>query len=251
MTTPAAPGAPGARRSALDRATAMRLAATENERFLSQLRRLRPDDWDKPTDCPGWDVRALVGHVVGMTEMSASLPEQLRQMRAARKAGGEFIDALTALQVAKHAGDSTEQLIARYAVVGPKGVKGRRRTPGLVRARPMPIPQTVGAAEESWTLGFLVDVVLTRDTWMHRIDVARAAGLDLELSAEHDGTIVTDVVSEWAGRHGLPYVVQLEGPAGGHWTLGSGGATVTQDAIDFCRGLSGRGAAALATPVPF
>ena len=251
MTRTATTSTAPVRRSALERATAMRLAATEYDRFLTQLRRLQPGDWTKPTDCSGWDIRAVVGHVLGMTEMSASLPEQLKQMRAAKKAGGEFIDALTALQIAKHVGDSTEQLLARYAVVGPKAAKGRRRTPGFVRGRTMPMAQTVGSSTEAWTFGFLVDVVLTRDIWMHRIDVARAAGLDVELTAEHDGVLVADVVAEWAGRHGQPCLVQLSGPAGGRWTFGSGGTEVSHDAVEFCRGLSGRSEPALATPVPF
>ena len=251
MTTKATTSTVPARRSALERVTAMRLAATEYDRFLTQLRRLRPGDWTKPTDCAGWDIRALVSHVLGMTEMSASLPEQLKQMRAAGKAGGEFIDALTALQVAKHVGDSTEQLVTRFAVVGPKAAKARRRTPGFVRGRTMPMSQTVGSSTEAWTFGFLVDVILTRDTWMHRIDVARASGLDADLAAEHDGVLVADVVAEWAGRHGQPCTVQLSGPAGGRWAFGSGGTEVSQDAVEFCRGLSGRSEPALATPVPF
>jgi uncharacterized protein (TIGR03083 family) len=240
-----------ARRPALDRSTAMRLAAEENGRFLAQLRRLGTEDWSRQTDCAGWDVRALVGHVVGMTEMSASMVEQARQMGAARKAGGEFIDALTAVQVAKHAGDSTEELVARFAVIGPKSVKGRRRTPAFVRGRTLPIPQTVGEHTEAWTIGFLVDTVLSRDPWMHRIDIARATGQDLELTREHDGVIVDDVVTEWASRHGRPCTLELDGPAGGRWDFAGGGPTVSDDAIDFCRGLSGRGVPALATPVPF
>ncbi|MCU1602321.1 MAG: hypothetical protein JWO22_3030 [Frankiales bacterium] len=240
-----------ARRPALDRATAMRLAATENDRFLAQLRRLGAEDWSKPTDCQGWRVRDLVGHVVGMTEMSASMIEQGKQMTAARRAGGEFIDALTAVQVANHATDSTEELVERFAVIGPRSVKGRRRTPGFVRGRTLPIPQTVGAQTEDWTIGFLVDVVLSRDPWMHRIDLARATGQDLELTPEHDGVVVNDVVTEWAERHGQPCTVELDGPAGGRWQFAGGGPTVTDDAIDFCRGLSGRGEPALATAVPF
>lgn len=251
MTTTAATSTAPARRSALERATAMRLAATEYARFLAALHRLQPGDWSKPTDCPGWDVRALVSHVVGMTEMSASLPEQLKQMRAAAKAGGEFIDALTALQVAKHVGDSPEQLVARYAVVGPKAAKGRRRTPGFVRNRPMPMSQEVGSSREEWTFGFLVDVILTRDTWMHRVDVAKAAGVDVELTGEHDGVLVADVVKEWAARHGQSCSVLLTGPAGGRWVFGSDGTALSADAVDFCRGLSGRGEPALGTFVPF
>ena len=46
--------------SALDRAVAMRLAADEYTLFVEQLRELTPDDWRRPTPCPGWDVHAMV-----------------------------------------------------------------------------------------------------------------------------------------------------------------------------------------------
>jgi uncharacterized protein (TIGR03083 family) len=239
------------RAAALDRSVAMRLAATEYDRMTAQLRRLAATDWGRPTDCDAWDVRALVGHTVGMTEMAASFPEQMRQMKAAGKAGGVFIDALTAHQVAKHADDTPGALVARLAKVGPKAAKGRRRTPGLIRRRAMPQLQSVGGVDEAWTVGYLVDVILTRDTWMHRIDIARAAGQQVELTADHDGVLVADVVAEWAGRHGRPCTLTLTGPAGGTWTFGAGGPELTEDAVDFCRGLSGRGQPALATEVPF
>jgi len=235
-TTVAAPRTP-----ALERPVAMRLAKTEYDRTIAQLRTLQPADWTKLTDCPGWDVHALVSHVVGMAEMSAWLPEQVKQMRAASKSEGEFIDALTALQVAKHADDTPAQLIARFEVVGPKAVKGRRRTPGLVRNRTMPMSQPVGTATERWTLGYLIDIILTRDPWMHRVDVARAAGRDVELTAEHDGVLVADIVNEWATRHGRPCTLELTGPAGGRWTFGTGGTEMSEDTVTFCRGLSGRG----------
>jgi uncharacterized protein (TIGR03083 family) len=229
----------------------MRLAATEYQRFLAVLRRLTPQQWEAPTDCPGWRVRELAGHAVGMTELAASFPEQLRQTRAAGKAGGVFIDALTALQVDKHRAKSTEELLGRFAKVGPKAAKGRRRAPGFVRRRTVPQPQAVGGVDEMWTVGFLVDVILTRDTWMHRVDVTRATGQPMELTADHDGVLVADVVAEWAERHGQPCTLTLTGPAGGSWTFGTGGPDLTEDAVEFCRGLSGRGAPALGTEVPF
>ncbi|UZJ24283.1 maleylpyruvate isomerase family mycothiol-dependent enzyme [Rhodococcus antarcticus] len=245
-TTLTAPRAP-----TLPRPIAMRLAETEYDRTLTQLRTLQPADWTTATDCPAWDVHAVVSHVVGMAEMSASIPEQVRQMRAASKAGGEFIDALTALQVAKHAHDTPAQLVARFAVVGPRAAKGRRRTPSVVRHRTMPVPQHVGTTTEQWTLGYLVDIILTRDLWMHRVDIARATGRDVQLTAEHDGELVADIVTEWAGRHGRPCTLQLTGPAGGQWTFGTGGTDITEDAVTFCRGLSGRGEPAYDTAVPF
>ena len=38
----------------------------------------------------------------------------------------------------------------------------------------MGVPQVVGDHLERWTNAYLLDVILTRDTWMHRMDIARA-----------------------------------------------------------------------------
>jgi hypothetical protein len=107
----------------------------------------------------------------------------------------------------------------------------------------MPVPQHVNGQQESWSIGYLVDTVLTRDTWMHRVDLADATGSSLDLTPEHDGAIVADVVREWAERHGRPYSLTLTGPAGGSWARGHDGPTIEMDAIEFCRVVSGRGPA--------
>lgn len=75
---------------------------------------------------------------------------------------------------------------------------------------------------ERWQYGYLVDVVFTRDTWVHRLDIARATGRAMLLTREHDGRIVADGVADWARRHGRPFDLTLTGPAGGHWGQGSG-----------------------------
>lgn len=142
-----------------------------------------------------WDVRALASHLLGMAEMSASLREQVRQMRKAGRAGGVFIDALTALQVAERETMTPQQIVERFTEVGPRAARGRRRAPGFVRRRAMPDAQPVGGKPDSpaerWTFGFLVDVILTRDPWMHRTDIAAATGAPLALTAEHDGVLWT------------------------------------------------------------
>src|ERR1700712_3759554 len=103
----------------LDRATAMRLAATEYERFLAQLRLLDDAEWTRPTDCPGWDVRTMASHVLGMAEMAASLREQVHQQRAAARAGGG-IDALTGVQVRERLGLPPAEPRPPFAAVEPR-----------------------------------------------------------------------------------------------------------------------------------
>lgn len=241
------------RTSTLDRPTLMRLAATEYGRFASMLRRLTPEDWMRPTECPGWDVRAMAGHCLGMAEMAASIRDGMRQQRLAGKRGGVMIDALTALQVEEHADLTTRQLIEEFEKIGPKAARARRRTPRIIGNRRMPGDQSVGGSLEAWTLGFLMDTILTRDPWMHRMDIANATGTAPELSADHDGVLVADVVTEWSARHGEACQLTLTGPAGGHWTFGKDGPILELDAVDFCRTVSGRGPASglLATQVPF
>ncbi len=248
---------PVSRRSALDRDVAMRLAATEYDRVTALFERLTPEQWSAPTDCPGWNVRAMAGHMVGMAQMAASLPEMGRQTLASRRRqkrdGGLTLDALTALQVEKNASLTTSEIVATMRRVGPRAARGRRRTPAFVRGRTVPDEQSFGGQREWWTFGYLLDVILTRDPFLHRVDIAHATGATVPATAAHEGRIVDDVVREWAGRHAAPYTLELTGPAGGRWQHGEGGEAITMDAFEFCRALSGRSTAdgLLAVQLPF
>lgn len=232
------------RRPALDHSTAMRLARDEYARVADAVVGLSPDQWMLPTDCPEWDVRAMVAHICGMAAMAATPWETNRQMSAAKKivarTGVEGIDALTGLQVSERADRTPEQLTAELRSIGPKAAGGRRRIPAFIRNRRLPEEQSMEGMSEWWSIGFLTDVVLTRDPWMHRVDLSRATGTDMVLTAEHDGVLIDDVVREWAGRHGQPYRLRLTGPAGGTWSEGDGGPELELDAVEFCRILSGR-----------
>ena len=237
----------------IERPESVRLAGTETARMVGLLRSLDPADWARPTDCTKWDVRAVAGHVLGMTESFSSVPRFARTMIGAsrKKGAGPFIDAMTDLQVRGNAGLSTAELVGRMEAAGPVQARwrGSRR---LMRAIPLAGDLHDGTSEP-WRLAFILDVILTRDTWMHRIDIATATGRPLQLTAGHDGRIVADVVAEWARRHGQPFRLQLTGPAGGGFTSGTGGPELTIDAITFCRTLGGRlpGEGLLAQEVPF
>ena len=242
--------------SAWDRGFAMERAAEEYQRLRETLGRLEERDWAAPTSCPGWDVRAMAGHCLGMAAMMSSVRETLRQQRLANRNaardGVPMIDALTGLQVAENAHLTTDELLAKLADIAPRAVRGRRRVPWPMRMMTMP-DDGDGTTPEKWRMGYLVDTILTRDPWMHRTDIAAATGIPMTLTAEHDGAIVRDVVRDWAARHGRPYRLTLTGPAGGSWEQGVGGEVIEMDAVEFCRGLSGRGQAQglAGTWVPF
>jgi hypothetical protein len=120
--------------------------------------------------------------------------------------------------------------------------------PAPIRALPLlPIGTGLGVQIGWQPLRYLFDMGFTRDVWMHRIDIARAAGTPAELTAEHDGRIVADILAEWSRRHGEPFTLLLTGPAGGGFRAGAGAGTgagadqpQTVDAVDFARILSGR-----------
>jgi uncharacterized protein (TIGR03083 family) len=233
---------------------ARKLADTEYDRLLDVLDHLAMEDWHCATDCAGWDVKAMIGHVLGMMEFTANQEEARRQRKAAaermQQIGGYRIDSLTALQVEDHTHLAPPELVDAIRETRHGALAGRFDTTVEQRGAPYdPGPPF----EEPWTLGYLLEIILTRDTWMHRVDACRAAGHPLALTADHDGRIVGDVVDEWARRHGQPFTLVLEGPAGGTFSQGTDGEQLHLDAVEFCRILSGRaeGGGLLAQAVPF
>jgi len=238
----------------LDHAEAMAVAAVEYDRVLDVVGRFSPDDWSKATDCAGCDVKDVVSHLLGWMEANADPAEAGRQLavaaRTAQEQGILRLDAQTALHVREHAQMSPTALTSAMHDWAGRALAGRTAAPAEVRAT------TFSAGlpgEADWTRGYLIDVVFTRDLWMHRVDLCRATGQPMVLTSEHDGRVVADVVGDWARRHGQPFVIRLDGPAGGSFSSGHDGPEIRLDAVEFCRVLSGRGApeGLLTTFVPF
>jgi len=235
-------------------AEAMRIADVETHKVAATLRSLEPEDWTKPTDCPGWDVRALAAHMVGSAASQASPREFLRQVRAGRPVVAEigakyWWDGMNEVQVRERSDLSIEQLIAEWDHIAPRALQARRKLPRPVAKLPLlKLPAPVGRQP----LAYLFNVGFTRDAWMHRIDLAEATGKPFNADADHDGRIVADMVAEWATTHGVPFDLELTGPAGGHYAQATSGEHVNIDAIEFARTLAERahGDGVLSHPLP-
>jgi uncharacterized protein (TIGR03083 family) len=229
----------------------MTAAAEEYRRLDELLAGLGEADWGRPTDCAGWTVHDVVAHLAGAAESNARTRELLRQWWLGRRArpGAPSVDGMNEVQVRERSGATPADLRSTLADAGARGVRARTRLPAFARAVRLPFGPPLGTRP----LGYLMDRIYTRDAWMHRVDISRATGRPLLLTAEHDGRIVADVVAEWARSHGQPYRLVLTGPAGGAWSAGVDGEEHTLDAVEFARIVSGRQAATglLAHAVPF
>lgn len=229
------------------------LAGEEFARFADVVASLTPEEWETSTDCTGWDVRKMVLHVLGSAEAQASVGEFMHQLRRGMPLNKEidshhWVDGMNELQIRERDRFSNDELVAQVRAVGPKAVKGRWRTPPPARYIPVPFGPPIGWAP----LKYLLDVGFTRDVWAHRIDIHAAIDRPMRLTAGHDGRLVADIVAEWAGIHGQPFELVLDGPAGGKFTQGNAGERVEIDTLDFIRTLSGRlpGKGVLSHPLP-
>lgn len=225
----------------LERGEAEALVDEEYGRFEAVLRSLGPSDWGAPTDCPPWTVRDMATHVLAACEAIGSFREMAHQVRAARRIEGIQIDAINKVQIDERRELTGEDILRAFPIAASRSVRARKRLPAFVRSRGRTAEFAPGHSEP-WTLAFLFDVIYTRDTWMHRIDISRATGRPIELSAAHDGRIVADLVSDWARRHASPVSLTLTGPAGGRFEMGTGGPGIEVDAVTFARHISGRDA---------
>jgi len=238
----------------IDHVEAMLITEVEFDRMLQAARDLDPGDWTAPTVNTGWDVRAVMLHLLGAAEANASFRENAHQMRAGKRlfkevGGSHWVDGVNEIQIRERAELANEAVVDRFAAAIPRAVKARRRIPALVRALPVvDFPEPLGRK----SLGYLMDMVYTRDVWMHRVDIARATGRSLVLTPAHDGRIVADIVAEWTEVHGLAYELELTGPAGGMFRAGHGGEVLQIDAVEFVCVLSGRGTGTglLSYPLP-
>lgn len=224
------------------------LATAVNASFCADLADLSVDEWAADTVCAPWTVADIARHVLGAMKGHVSMRESVRQQlhgfRHRSDHDGNFMDAFNALQVEDHREIEGPEVVAQIEALAPKSVDARLRRARLLGRLVIPLDQGGSSAAgipTSLGMGDLYRIIYTRDTWLHRLDVADALGRQAQLTTPADRRIVEDVIKEWADRHGRPFDLRLEGGLEARYLRAGGGPVVTIDAVELCWVLSGRG----------
>lgn len=122
-------------------------------------------DWTKPTPCTEWDVRGLVGHLIGGAQMTVQLLD-----------GASRDEAISAIREEPPAGDLKEACVEAMAAE-----EAAFRAPGaLERTVHHPIGDVPGSQLRDFRIG---------DFTLHSWDLSRALGDDVTLDDELVGTV--------------------------------------------------------------
>ncbi|GEM_PF-638663 len=234
---------------ALKRAEAMQMSAEELRRFIAFIETLADDDWNQPTACTLWTVKDIVSHqaahVVSLTGFTNFVSQQSPfALRPYLKRGMSMLDAWNQSEVDKRRDHKPDDIITEIRSAAEKSLRGRNRIPAFLRAPNLPLP----GLDQSRSLGYLFDVIYTRDMWMHRLDIHNAIGRVMPLDAGHDRRMVELIVRDLAykavkGLNGRAMELHLTSAAGGVFHIGANvapSATVELDVPAFASLTSGR-----------
>lgn len=176
------------------------------EALLELVTDLTPQEWDTPTDCPGWTVQDVVAHLAHLEAVLAgTVPD------VASDARGEVIADYTEAGVAERRGrpaaDVVEELRAAVAA----------RAEQLTE---LPADPGEVADKTPGDIGWTWDTLLRNrcvDMWCHEQDVRRALGRP----GGFDGTAAQVVTMAFS--FGMPFVLgkKVRPPAGTtvQWTV--------------------------------
>jgi uncharacterized protein (TIGR03083 family) len=132
------------------------------------LRSLAPEDWSRPTDCPGWDVHAVAAHLAHLESDLAGIPQASVEVPA--------LDHVTSLTGAfTEAGVIARRSWTPADIVDELEFAADARLLEL-RAHP-PTDAAVPAGRTPGDVGWTWETLLSNrplDVWMHEQDVRRA-----------------------------------------------------------------------------
>jgi uncharacterized protein (TIGR03083 family) len=211
--------------------------------LADSLETLTPEQWERDTDCTGWSVRELAGHMVGAQEDARHIPTVLwRRMKGRRRYPHlAAVDAANQIQVDDHATHTSDQLCRDYRANAAKVARRVRNFPSVLSG--VPVDPTMAPGNRPLRLGYLFNVIYLRDAWMHGFDLARAVGLP-RTQTTADALVLEQIMGDLATAWGEGSGVELHltGELEGTWRIGSAKvqARVQCDGVELCRSLSGR-----------
>ena len=140
--------------------------------FTGLLETLEPEDWDRPTDLPGWDVRAVAAHIAHLEKVLATGQEETADL------GDPVPDHITSLM-----GHYTEIGVVNRRDAAPDALINEIREAATARRTALLAdPPTDADAQPERIFGGVPwswRVLLRNrplDVWMHEQDVRRAVG---------------------------------------------------------------------------
>lgn len=138
--------------------------------LLTLLEELGPDDWSRPTDLPGWDVKAVASHTAHLESLLAGGPDEQAEVgELSHITGpmGQFTEIGVLTRRDSPPAAIVEELRARTAE--------RRK---VLEAEP-PTDPTAPAPGIFGLIGWSTRTLLRNrplDVWMHEQDIRRAVG---------------------------------------------------------------------------
>jgi len=214
---------------------AVEVARRQGLLLIEEALRLTPDQWATITECPRWTVFDMVAHVAAATQNAANPMRWVVDgvVGKLRHPHDAFLDAANEIGIGRRRGLPVPELLTdlRRWIEVPKPPRVLRR-----------VPVPVGGLPRYGDVAYLVDVILARDTWLHRHDIARATNSPIRpdpTSAEVVAQVIRDLALGWDGPD---VVVALTGDEGGIWLIGTDpdAPTANLPAVELMRHLSGR-----------
>ena len=200
-------------------------------------------DWHRRTVCDAWDVADIAGHLIGQAEdviKPTSFPRRWLKNKRVYPGVPRF-DAHMMVQADEHRGTPPAELRALFDQVWAKATRKISRNPELIRRISMQVDPA-----PRMSFGYVQDILLVRDLWMHRDDVCQALGRPFD-AGPYGEEIIAQVVYDleasgpfWDDRPAV--VLELTGQGGGTYRLGRGEPVgrATVDAVAYMRTVSGR-----------